>query len=79
MNCSFRELWYQIIAQFSILIGDVQPEKYFYSKTNYMHRCLKCILFIVTLYMFRTVSIIRSSRLYIQQQACVKEVLLSAC
>jgi len=34
----------------------------------------------VTLYMFRTVfpSIIRSSRLYILQQAFVKQVLLSA-
>ena len=34
-----------------------------------------------TLYMFRTVfpSIIRSSRLYIQQQAFVKQILLSAC
>jgi hypothetical protein len=35
----------------------------------------------LTLYMFRTVfpSIIRSSRLYIQQQAYVKQILLSAC
>ena len=35
----------------------------------------------MALYMFRTVfpSIIRSSRLYIQQQAFVKEILLSAC
>jgi len=33
------------------------------------------------LYMFRTVfpSIIRSSRLYIQQQAFVKQILLTAC
>jgi len=47
-----------------------------------MHQCIKCILFYfeVTLYMFRTVfaSIIRSSRLYIPQQAYVKQVLLSA-
>jgi len=37
--------------------------------------------FEMTLYMFRTVfsSIIRSSRLYIQQQAFVKQILLSAC
>jgi len=37
--------------------------------------------FEMTLYMFRTVfpSIIRSSRLYIQQQAFVKKILLSAC
>jgi len=37
--------------------------------------------FWMTLYMFRTVfpSIIRSSRLYIQQQAFVKQILLSAC
>jgi len=35
----------------------------------------------MTLYMFRTVfpSIIRSSRLYIQQQAFVEQILLSAC
>ena len=35
----------------------------------------------ITLYMFRTVflSIIRSSRLYIQQQAFIKQILLSAC
>ena len=35
----------------------------------------------ITLYMFRTVfpSVIRSSRLYIQQQAFVKQILLSAC
>ena len=35
----------------------------------------------MTLYMFRTVfpSIIRSSRLYIQQQAFVKQILLFAC
>jgi len=35
----------------------------------------------MTLYMFRTVdpSIIRSSRLYMQQQAFVKQILLSAC
>ena len=35
----------------------------------------------MTLYMFRTAlpSIIRSSRLYIQQQAYVKQILLSAC
>jgi len=39
-----------------------------------MHQCLKFILFGVTLYMFRTVfpSIIRSSRLYIHQQAYVQ-------
>ena len=54
---------------------------YFYSKTNQMHRCLKFILFGVTLYMFRTAfpSIIRSSRLYIQQQPFVRQILLSAC
>ena len=54
---------------------------YFYSKTNKLHQCLKFILFDVTLYMFRTVfpSIIRSSRLYIQQQANVKQILLTAC
>ena len=36
-----------------------------------MHQCIKFIYFRMTLYMFRTVfpSIIRSSRLYIEQQA----------
>jgi len=35
----------------------------------------------IKLYMFRTVfsSIIRSSRLYIQQQVYVKQILLTAC
>ena len=42
---------------------------------------LNSFYFGMTLYMFRTVfpSIIRSSRLYIQQQVYVKEILLSAC
>ena len=46
-----------------------------------MHDCLKFILLGVTLYVFRTVfpSIVRSSRLYIRQQAYVKEIVLSAC
>ena len=51
---------------------------YFHSKINQMHQCLKFIYFYVTLYMFRTVfpSIVRSSRLYIQQQAYVNQILL---
>ena len=46
-----------------------------------MHKCLKFIYFVMTLYMSRAVfpSIIRSSRLYIQQQAFVKQILLSDC
>jgi hypothetical protein len=28
MNCLFQELWSQILAQVSIVIGDVQKEKY---------------------------------------------------
>jgi len=49
----------------------------FYSKTYQMHHCLKFILFWITLYTFRTVfpSIVRSSRLYIQQQKYVKQIL----
>ena len=45
-----------------------------------MHHCIKFIYFRMTLYMFRTVfpSIIRSTRPYIQQQACVKQILLTA-
>ena len=43
-----------------------------------MHQCFKFIYFGMTLYMFWTVflSIYRSSRLYIQQQAYVKQILL---
>jgi len=39
------------------------------------------LYFVVALYMFRTVfpSIIRSLRLYIQHQAYVKQILLTAC
>jgi len=45
-----------------------------YSKTNKMHQFSQIIYSCKTLYMFRTVfsSIIRSSRLHIQQQAYVK-------
>ena len=45
-----------------------------------MHQCLKFIYFGITLCMFRTAfpSIIRSSRLYIQQQAYVKQIMLNA-
>jgi hypothetical protein len=45
-----------------------------------MHQFLKFVYFGITLYMFRTVfsSIIRSSRLHIQQQAYVKQLLLPA-
>jgi len=52
-----------------------------YSKTNQMHQCTKLFYFGMTLYMFRTVfpSIIRSSRLYIQQQAFVKQILFDKC
>jgi len=44
-----------------------------------MHQCIKLFYFGMTLYMFRTIfsSIIRSSRLYLQQQAYVKQILLS--
>ena len=44
-----------------------------------MLQCLKFIYFGTTLYMFWTVfpSIIRSSRLYMQQQAYVKQILLT--
>ena len=44
-----------------------------------MHQHIKLFYFGITLYMFRTVfpSIIRGSRLYIQQQAYVKQILLS--
>jgi len=56
---------------------------YFYSETNQTHQRIKFILFYfgVTLCMFRAVfaSIIRSSRLYIQQQEDVKQILPTAC
>ena len=53
---------------------------YFYSKTNEMHQFSNLFHFRITLYMFRTVlpSIIRSLRLYIQQQAFAKQILLLA-
>jgi len=59
----------------------ISNQHYFYIKTNY---CIKFILLCndILLYMFRTVfsSVIRimSSKLYIQQQAFVKQILLSA-
>jgi hypothetical protein len=45
-----------------------------------MHQFLKFIYFELTLYIFRTVfpSITRSSRLYTQQQAYVKQILLAS-
>jgi len=51
---------------------------YFYSKTNKLHNISNLFYFGATLYMFRTVSpsIIRSLRLYIQQQVYVIQVLL---
>jgi len=51
-----------------------------YSKTNKIHLLSQIIYSCKTLYMFRTVfpSIIRSSRLHIQQQAYVKQLLLPA-
>ena len=50
---------------------------YFYSKTNQMHNISNLFHFGATLYMFWTVSpsIIRSLRLYIQQQVYVIQVL----
>jgi len=55
------------------IISIVKPTRF----TN----VLNLFYFGKTLYMFRTVfpSISRSSRLYIQQQAFVKQILLSAC
>jgi len=46
-----------------------------------MHQCITLFYSEMTLYMFRAgfPSIVRSSRLYIQQQAYVKQILLSAC
>jgi len=46
-----------------------------------MHQCIKFIYFRITLYMFQMffLSIIRSARLYIKQQAFVQQILLSAC
>ena len=54
---------------------------HFYNKTNQLHQCIKLFYFEMTLYRFWTVfpSIIKSSRLYIEQQAYVKQILLSAC
>jgi len=72
--------WRNLIKTVSTLRRPKLAVIYFYSKTNQMHQCLKFILFGVILHMFQTVflSIIRSSRLYIQQQAFVKQILLTA-
>jgi hypothetical protein len=53
----------------------------FYSKPTRSTNVTNLFCFGMTHYMFRTVfpSIIRSSRLYIQQQAFVKQILLFAC
>jgi hypothetical protein len=53
---------------------------YFSSKTNQTHQFLTFIYFVLTLYMLQTVfpSIIRSSRLYIQQLAYVRYCYLLA-
>jgi len=66
---------------FWILTHSLRHNKYstqFYSKTNYMHQCIQFILFWNdTLHVSDGFpSIIRSSRLYIQQQAYVKQTLL---
>jgi hypothetical protein len=60
-------------AEYNDFISIVKPNR----RTNVSN----LFYFGVTLYMFHTVflSIIRSSRLYIQQQAFVKQILLSAC
>ena len=52
---------------------------YFYNTTKKMHLLSQIIYSCKMLYMFRTVfpSIIRSSRLHIQQQAYVKQLLLA--
>ena len=86
---AFGSLIANIIAKLISIANTLRAEReklygrvyLFYSKTNQMHQCLRFILFGVTLYMFRTVfpSIIRSSRLYIQQQAYVKQILPAAC
>ena len=54
---------------------------YFYSKTNQMLQFLKFVLFWNnTLHVSEVFpSIIRSSRLYIQQQVYVEQILLPAC
>ena len=52
----------------------------FYSKINKVHQFITLFYFGMTLYMFRTVFpfIIRSSRIYMQQQAYVKQIMLTA-
>jgi len=46
-----------------------------------MLQCIVLVYFGMTLYMFRTVflSIASTSRLYLQPQAFVKQILLTAC
>ena len=70
-----------MFAHLCCMISAVGSTKHFYSKTNQMHQCLKFIYFGMSLYMFWTVvpSIISSSILYIQHQAYVIQVMLTAC
>jgi hypothetical protein len=53
----------------------------FYGKTNQMHQFLKFTLFLNNTSHVSEVFpyIIRSSRLYVQQQVYVKQILLTAC
>ena len=69
-----------LFLEYSVCIF-LENISYFYSKSNKMHQCFNLFYFWKTHYMFRTVcpSINRRSRLYIQQQAFVKPILMSAC
>ena len=75
--CWRRSSWWKRRGYIHLMFIEPCVIIYFYSKTNQIRQCIKFILFRVTLNMFRTVfpSIIRNSRLYMQQQACVKQIL----
>ena len=58
----------------------IKKESYSHSKTNKMYQFLRFILFWNnTLPVSVFPSIIRRSRLYVQQQVYVKQILLTAC
>jgi len=71
----------------AIILNNIKVSYHICSETISLVKSTRCtnvtnlFYFRMTLYMFRTVfpSIIRSSRLYIQQQEYVKQILLSAC
>jgi len=93
-NCIIRSVLTLLAASLTVYVIDhfmlcmkwAENYKYYVTFTVSTVKQTRCTIvsnlfyFGMTLYMFRTVfpSLIRSSRLYIEQQAFVKQILLSA-